>query len=76
MPYKMKYWREYFLLFGETQKKTFWQNKFGDLDKIISYVCLNWQLKIILMCMCCTRDVVDMEPKASLQNICLYPPFL
>ena len=70
----MKYWQEYYLV--KYKRKHFGGINIDDLDKIISYVCLNWQLKVISMCVCCTRGVVDMKAKAPLQNTCLYPPFL
>ena len=56
-------------------KSIIWQNKrkhfgrinIGDFDKIISYMCLNLQLRV---------KVVDLEAEAHLRNNCFIPPFL
>ena len=52
MPYKMKYWREYYLV--KHKRKYFSGINIEDLDKIISYMCLSLQLRVILMWECCT----------------------
>ena len=54
------------VLFDVTHKKHFSRINIGDLDKIISCVSLNLQLRVNLMCMCCPSGVVDMEAKAPL----------
>ena len=41
--------------------KHFGEINIGDLDTIISYMCLNLQLRLILMCVCCVSGVVDMD---------------
>ena len=41
---KMKYWREHYLV--KHKGKQFGGINIGDLDKIISYVCSNWQLGV------------------------------
>ena len=64
MPYKMKCWREYYL--AKFKRKHFGRINIGDFDKIISYMCLNLQLGVILMCTYCLSHVVDMEAKAPL----------
>ena len=84
MPYKMKYWREYYLV--KHKRKCFSGINIDDLDKIISYVCLNLQLRVIFnvrvlhhnlfIIYSCTSGIVDMEAEVPQQNICLYLPFL
>ena len=62
VPYKMKYWQEYYL--AKHKRKHFGGINIDDLDKIISCMCLNLQLGVI--CMCCPSGVVDMEAKTPL----------
>ena len=63
IPYKMKYWREYYL--AKHKRKHFCGRNIGDLDKN-SYMYLNLQIKVILMCKCCISGAVDMEAKVPL----------
>ena len=72
---KMKYWREYYLV--KHKRKHFGGIIIGNLNKIISYMCLNLQLGVNFnVCRRCPGGVVDMEAEAPLWNIHLYPPFL
>ena len=64
LPYKMKYWQEYYL--ANYKRKHFGGINIGNLDKIISYICLTWQLGSNLMCACCPSAIVDMESEVPL----------
>ena len=58
----MKYWQEYCLV--KHKRKHFGRINIGNLDKIISYMCLICSSELFLMCVCCLSGVVDMEAKA------------
>ena len=60
----MKYRQEDYLV--KHKRKHFGGITVGDFDKFISYVHLNLQLEVILMCACCLSGVADMEAKAPL----------
>ena len=49
------------VLFGEHKRKHFGRINIGNLDTIISYMCLNLQLRVNLMCACCPSGVVYIE---------------
>ena len=73
VPYKMKYWREYYL--AKHIEKHFGGINIGDLDKIVSYMYLNCCSGLILMCACfpsgVVTSVVDMEAEAPCET-CAY----
>ena len=73
VPYKMKYWREYYL--AKHIEKHFGGINIGDLDKIVSYMRLNCYSGLILMCACfpsgVVASVVDMEAEAPCET-CAY----
>ena len=60
----MNYWREYYSM--KHQRKHYGRINIGNLDKIISYMCLNFSSELILMCACCPSGVVAMETEAPL----------
>ena len=60
----MKYWQEYYL--AKLKRKHFGEINIGNFDKIISNMCLTFQLGFILMCLGCLSGVVNMEAKAPL----------
>ena len=62
--YKLKYWREYYLV--KHKRKHCDGINIVDFDKIISYMHLNLQLGVILMCTFCLSGIVDMEAKVPL----------
>ena len=73
IPYKMKYWREYYL--AKHIEKHFGGINIGDLDKNVSYMRLNCCSGLILMCACfpsgVVTSVVDMEAEAP-RETCAY----
>ena len=48
----MKYWQEYYLAEHKRKHFAIGEINIGDFDKIISYMHLNLQLRVILMCVC------------------------